>query len=389
MLRYLRGTANYTLVYGQAGKGWGDCDQLAVPSNDRAVEIFVDASFHPGSDRSQTGVIVTWAGCPIAWLSCRQATAGLSTTEAELNAALDGMTLGSSLLPLVCELLKVRVRPILYGDNLGCCSLLQQPQGSWRTRHLRLKAQHLERVAEEDFLIFHLPGQYMLGDVCTKVLPPVKIKDLMQMMKFHMDTTNLAVRKLWGKPTTTEQSQSRDLGTSCVAVERGCLSVCDGACEVATDIEPGGDRLCEPASNTGGDVFKTGCPSLAVASRALRVLSLASALSEAAGKVTITVEKNADEGFFDRIVAVAGVLTLVGLLGVLWCLKSRLEDRQRRAKGLDEAQLRALSVEGSEAEWSLIGESPDRDGHVDDSRQKEGSRSTSSQNPQRALPKVP
>ena len=357
VLKYLRGTCHYSLVYGTAGSGWGECDQLAIPTNEKAVEIFADASFHPSSDRSQTGLVLTWSGAPVAWLSCKQPTASLSTTEAELGSAIDGLTLGNAMVPLVSELLGAKVKPVLYGDNLGCCSLLQVPQGSWRTRHLRLKAQYfVERVNMQDFMVYHLPGQYMLGDLCTKALQSTKIREFMKMMKFDVtkpEATKPVLNKLWG------ESHKSDSWT--VEHERERVLAWHAEEEVGPDINPGGDRSSRPASNAGGDVFRTGSISSSVASRAVGILSIASVMSDAQGKIVITIDEENKEQL-DWLRAVVGVLALVGVLGVLYALCCKPCDREGRATTGDEPEdptVRALSRDG-QSEWSLIDE-PGRD----------------------------
>ena len=191
---------------------------------------------------------------------------------------------------LVSELLGAKVKPVLYGDNLGCCSLLQVPQGSWRTRHLRLNAQYfVERVNMQDFMVYHLPGQYMLGDLCTKALQSTKIREFMKMMKFDVTTpeaTKPVLNKLWG------ESQKSDSWT--VEHERERVLAWHSEEEVGPDINPGGDRSSRPASNAGGAVFRTGSISSSVASRAVGILSIASVMSDAQGKIVITIDEDRD-----------------------------------------------------------------------------------------------
>ena len=92
MIRYLRGTKHQEIHYGTPGKGHGRGDQLPVERDFNLIEVFADASFCPGSDRSQTGMVLMWGDAPIGWMSMRQPCASLSTAEAELQASLDGMT---------------------------------------------------------------------------------------------------------------------------------------------------------------------------------------------------------------------------------------------------------------------------------------------------------
>ena len=168
VLKYLRHTKDYSMTYlpptGTRGRGGG----RAIARDMKAVEIFADASLSPGTERSQSGAVLTWGGSPLSWVSLRQPTASLSTPEAELSASVDGICLTNAVLPLMCELVKESLKPVLYSDNVGTCTLLQVPQGTWRTRHLRLKAQwFLERVEKQQYMYYHLPGAFMTADMPT------------------------------------------------------------------------------------------------------------------------------------------------------------------------------------------------------------------------------
>ena len=184
MLRYLRHTADYELHYGGPGEGRGPSNQLAVDRD--SLEVLADASFCPGTDKSQTGLVILWGNSPIAWLSMRQPCASLSTAEAELQSSLDGITLAYGpygLLPLLKEFSGESQKTLLYNDNQGACTVMNLPQGTWRTRHLRLKAAwFFEQLEHAKFRMYHVPGKFMLGDLCTKSLQGVKVRELLTMM---------------------------------------------------------------------------------------------------------------------------------------------------------------------------------------------------------------
>ncbi|CAE6962985.1 RE1 [Symbiodinium sp. CCMP2592] len=97
MIRYLRTTKHQEVFYGNPGTGHGPGNQLPVERDFNLIEVFADASFCPGSDRSQTGIVLMWGNAPIGWMSMRQPCASLSTAEAELQSSLDGMTLAEGL----------------------------------------------------------------------------------------------------------------------------------------------------------------------------------------------------------------------------------------------------------------------------------------------------
>ncbi|OLQ05239.1 Copia protein [Symbiodinium microadriaticum] len=192
MIRYLRATKHQELVYGMPGIGHGPGDQLPVERNFNLIEVFADASFCPGTDRSQTGIILMWGNAPVGWMSMRQPCASLSTAEAELHASLDGMTLAEGLHGLLTELAEAPQQSFLYNDNIGACTVMTLPQGAWRTRHLRLKAAwFLEQLELSRFRIYHVPGRFMLGDLCTKSLQGVRVRELLQMMSVQLGPSNV------------------------------------------------------------------------------------------------------------------------------------------------------------------------------------------------------
>jgi hypothetical protein len=85
--RYLKGARTEGLIY--------------RPQNDRGLECFPDANFadlfgvessdNPVCAKTQTGYVVTYAGCPVVWVSKLQTEISLSTEEAELIAMSDSM----------------------------------------------------------------------------------------------------------------------------------------------------------------------------------------------------------------------------------------------------------------------------------------------------------
>ncbi|CAE7276445.1 RE1, partial [Symbiodinium microadriaticum] len=120
MIKYLRTTKQQELIYGEPGLGHGAADQLPVARDFNLIEVFADASFCPGTDRSQSGIVLMWGNCPIGWMSMRQPCASLSTAEAELQSSLDGMTLAEGIYGLLEELAEAPQSAFLYNDNVGC-----------------------------------------------------------------------------------------------------------------------------------------------------------------------------------------------------------------------------------------------------------------------------
>ena len=135
----------------------------------------------PGGARSQSGALVLWSGGLIGWFTSRQSFITLSTAESELYASVEGMVLHDSIRPLLEELVDLQV-PTLFSDNVANVAIISVPAGSWRTRHLRLRARHLhERLEEETLTCLHVAGEVMIADVLTKAMPPLRMTKLLQL----------------------------------------------------------------------------------------------------------------------------------------------------------------------------------------------------------------
>lgn len=174
MLRYLRGTQSLCLVYGPQD---GEPCQVATYS---------DASFAPSGERSQSGVCLLWANALLAWGSSRQSFLTMSTCEAELYAAVEAYILSQSLKDLLEELTGP-VEVTLFGDNVAAVSVIVLPSGSWRTRHLRLRARFIHEQLELGVLkVKHMPGENLVADLFTKPLAPARMQKLLALMNMKV-----------------------------------------------------------------------------------------------------------------------------------------------------------------------------------------------------------
>ncbi|CAE7207787.1 unnamed protein product [Symbiodinium sp. CCMP2592] len=100
---------------------------------------FVDASFAPDASRSHTGWIVLLAGNVIAWRSSRQSCISLSTAEAELEAAVEGLVALQGIQALLHDIGVVSLQLQMHSDSTSALAIARG-SCSWRTRHLRLKS---------------------------------------------------------------------------------------------------------------------------------------------------------------------------------------------------------------------------------------------------------
>ena len=185
ILRYLRGTQMLGLKFQplSGSSDYGQGGELAAPRTAGLIEVYGDASFAPGNGKSQTGLVATLSGHVIAWASHRQSVTSQSSAESELYATSDGVLLLQILEPIIPELHANPVRKLVYNDNVGCVSLYSAPSGSWRTRHLRLKARGGRELLESGFFeLRHLVGKWMLADLATKALASPRHRELLQLL---------------------------------------------------------------------------------------------------------------------------------------------------------------------------------------------------------------
>ena len=171
---------NQVLMYLRKTKDQG----LMVSKNRGGVEVYTDSSYGPGGHDSQGAVLVTWGGSVIMWKSGRQTLAPLSTAESELQEGIEGMTMGDSCDVLIMEVEMSAYQKVLKVDNQAAVNLLTEPSGSWRTRHLRLRASHLRwRIGKMDWLIEAIPGEIQIADIGTKALTITRLEDLKKLME--------------------------------------------------------------------------------------------------------------------------------------------------------------------------------------------------------------
>ena len=179
ILAYLFHTVDFKLKYGNLETHIDMAPELPYERNIGLVEAFSDASFGCEDGKSQSGVAVLLGGCLVAWLSIPQPFTTLSTCEAELVSACEGLTLSQAIIPLWQELIEVPTKWVAITDSVSAAAVLLYPSGSWRTRHLRLRCRAYQELIEEEVLtLAHVKGQFQVADLLTKALSPQRIRQL-------------------------------------------------------------------------------------------------------------------------------------------------------------------------------------------------------------------
>eukprot|EP00435_Cladocopium_sp_Y103_P014795 s1755_g3.t1 len=161
---------------------WGPRNQLKVERHPKLLEVFADIAYAAGGrHRSLQGIVVFFAGAPVAWLSSQQAFVTYSTAEAELVSYCEALNAGRSFEAILCSMLNEPLgnsglERIIYGDNLSAISLAHGTgTASWRTRHLRVRSSFLKEALDGIapgglWRLLHLRGTELVADGLTKPL---------------------------------------------------------------------------------------------------------------------------------------------------------------------------------------------------------------------------
>ncbi len=180
MGRHILGFLEYTkeacIVYRPCSKDHGASGLLQVPRHERLLEAFADISFAPQGDRSHQGIIIFAAGSPIHWEATRQAFHTMSTAESELVGYCEATTMlksAEALLRVIHGpmLNETPFEKVIYGDNSSALSILMNPDGGWRTRHLRLRSSCLRELLRDEpqnWKVRHQRGVDLPADMLTK-----------------------------------------------------------------------------------------------------------------------------------------------------------------------------------------------------------------------------
>lgn len=168
ILRYLRGTSDHRLVYKyNQGKGVLFCYSDADHGGDLST------------GRSTSGVLCLYSGASISWMSQRQVSVAISTTEAEIVAASEAAREIIWIKRLLTELGQLKETPALQVDNEAAIRLAQNPEFHRRTKHIRIRHFFVrELVTSGQIDISKVDTQKQLADVLTKPLFSIRFREL-------------------------------------------------------------------------------------------------------------------------------------------------------------------------------------------------------------------
>eukprot|EP00435_Cladocopium_sp_Y103_P040980 s704_g11.t1 len=152
------------------------------------VEVYTDASFASSNLRSTSGVVGFYAGSPVFWYTGRQSFVTLSTAEAELMAMLEGLTALRCVKSIIDLLQDIPAEGRMFSDSTAGISIALGTTGSWRTRHLRIRAQGLHEAIERgETTLEHQPGKSLVADGMTKQLQGGPLKNFVEALKLNIE----------------------------------------------------------------------------------------------------------------------------------------------------------------------------------------------------------
>ena len=177
IFRYLNGTRTMSIQY----NGRSNSGLIGYTDADWGADI---------DDRHSTsGYIFFMADGPVSWISRRQKTIALSSTEAEYMALSDAMKKVMWQRALTKELGYPIDQPTpIAADNQGSIFLAVNPVHDRRTKHIDIRYHFMCELLEErhaELLFVRTTNQ--LADILTKVLPAKRHIDLVQKIGLRQD----------------------------------------------------------------------------------------------------------------------------------------------------------------------------------------------------------
>jgi hypothetical protein len=183
VLRYLRGTTDYQLIF----KG---SSQSTSRYN---LVIYTDSSWGDNKDdrKGTGGHLSTINGCPIAWQSKKHSTTPLSSTEAEYyalsSAVREALFLRQWFRVYRGQLLQIPIETVeIKCDNVGAIHMSDHSTNHNRTKHVDIQHYFIrEHVHQNKVRISYIKSADQLADILTKAM---KTPNFRRLTKLLMNT---------------------------------------------------------------------------------------------------------------------------------------------------------------------------------------------------------
>ena len=168
VLRYLKGTRDYSLTFG------GDLTDLTG---------YTDADWGSQAHRhSISGFVFKFCGGAISWGSRKQPLISLSSTEAEYVAAFETVRELLWLRFLISEItIPITHSITLYCDNQSAIRIASTGLINPRTKHIDIRYHIIRQVLNSDSVTLeYCPTKDMVADILTKALPRPRLDYLVE-----------------------------------------------------------------------------------------------------------------------------------------------------------------------------------------------------------------
>lgn len=173
ILRYLRGTDDFKLVYGR--------DKPA-----ETLEAFTDADWgnDPNDRRSVSGFVIKLHGSTVSWATRKQSSVALSSTEAELMALCQGSCELMWVMNLLDSIGVVVKKPVtVHEDNQSCISVTVEPRKHKRMKHIEIQHFFVRELIERGRVqLKYLQTDDQVADLMTKGLSQTRFRKLRDLL---------------------------------------------------------------------------------------------------------------------------------------------------------------------------------------------------------------
>ena len=180
VLRYIKGTLNYGLVYRHSDTfclyGYSDADYAGCQE----------------TRKSTSGHVFRLGGCTVSWRSKKQSIIAQSSTESEYVALCSAAQEAVWLRRLLSGIGFHQDAPtLLYEDNQSAILLSKNPKDHSRTKHIDVKFHYVRKAIEDKIInVQYCPTAEMLADTLTKGLARPKFEQFRLAMDVQ-DVSNL------------------------------------------------------------------------------------------------------------------------------------------------------------------------------------------------------
>lgn len=158
VLRYLKGTIDYCIVY----------EKMVL-----SVTGYVDADWASNQidRRSYTGYVFKIGNSAISWESRKQRTVALSSTEAEYMALCEGAKEAKFIRTFLSECLGRLFDVTLYNDSQSAQKLCNSQINHCRSKHIDIRHHFVRQIVKDNIVnLKYLSTEHMPADVLTKSL---------------------------------------------------------------------------------------------------------------------------------------------------------------------------------------------------------------------------